>query len=70
MKQDKKFDCIQMKIEIQERLLREIADLGEEEAARLRHERLVHDPILRAFLDRETANSGPRTERTPAAESL
>jgi len=56
-----------MKIEIQERLLREIADLGEEEAARLRHERLVHDPILSAFIGGKTASSGPHTERTPAA---
>ena len=46
MKQDKKFDCVQMKTEIQERLLREIAELGEEEAARVRRERLIHDPIL------------------------
>ena len=70
MKQDKKFDCVQMKIEIQERLLREIADLGEEEAARLRHERLVHDPILSAFIGGKTASSGPHTEQTPATESL
>jgi hypothetical protein len=51
-----------MKTEIQERLLREIAELGEEKAARLRHERLVHDPILGPFLDRKTASSGPHTE--------
>ena len=67
MKQVKEFDCVQMKTEIQERLLREIAELGEEEAARLRHERLVHDPILGAFLDRNTATSGPHEQRTPAA---
>lgn len=67
MKQDKKFDCVQMKIEIQERLLREIAELGEEEAARRRRDRLVHDPILGAFLERKTASSGPHTERTPPA---
>ena len=67
MKQDKKFDCVQMKAEIQERLLREIAELGEEEAARRRRDRLVHDPILGAFLKRKTASSGPHTERTPAA---
>jgi hypothetical protein len=67
LKQDKKFDCVQMKTEIQERLLREIAELGEEEAARLRRERLVHDPILGAFLERKTARSGPHAERTPAA---
>ena len=67
MKQDKEFDCVQLKTEIQERLLREIAELGEEGAERRRHERLEHDPILRAFLDRMTASSGPHTERTPAA---
>ena len=67
MKQDKEFDCVQMKTEIQERLLREMADLGEEEAARLRHERLVHDPILSAFIGGKTASSDPHTERTPAA---
>jgi hypothetical protein len=56
-----------MKTEIQERLLRESAELGEEEAARLRRERLAHDPILGTFLDRRAAGSGPHTERTPAA---
>jgi hypothetical protein len=55
-----------MKIEIQERLLREITDLGEEEAAQLRHERLVHDPILGGFFGGKTASSGPHTEQTSA----
>jgi hypothetical protein len=39
-----------MKEEIQRRLLREVAELGEEEAARRRSERLSHDPILGRFL--------------------
>jgi hypothetical protein len=56
-----------MKTEIQERLLREITELREEEAARLRNERLTHDPILRGFLDRKTASADPQSERTPAA---
>jgi hypothetical protein len=38
-----------MKAEIQERLLREVAELGEEEAQRRRAERLSRDPILRNF---------------------
>jgi hypothetical protein len=67
LKPDKKFDCVQMKVEIQERLLREIVELGEEEAARRRHDRLVRDPILGAFLKRKAAGPGPHTERTPAA---
>jgi hypothetical protein len=56
-----------MKAEIQERLLREIAELGEEVAARLRRERLVHDPILGAFLERKAVSSDPHEQRTPAA---
>jgi len=56
-----------MKAEIQERLLREVAELGEEPAAELRRERLAHDPILRAFLDRLAAAAGTSSERTPAA---
>ena len=67
MTQDKQFDCVQMKTDIQGRLLREIAELGEEEAARRRRDRLVHDPILGAFLTRKTASSGTHTERTPVA---
>jgi hypothetical protein len=47
--------------------LREIAELGEEEAARRRCDRLAHDPILGAFLERRTASSGPHSERMPAA---
>ena len=32
MKPQKEFDCVEMKAEIQERLLREIAEFGDEEA--------------------------------------
>ena len=67
MKQDKRFDCVQMKTEIQERLLREIAELGEEEAARRRRDRLVHDPVLGVILERKAAGSIPHAEQTPAA---
>ena len=50
MKPEKKFDCVEMKAEIQERLLREVAELGEEKAQRRRAERLARDPILGGFL--------------------
>jgi len=43
-------DCVEMKGQIQERLLREVAELGEEEAQRRRAERLSRDPILGGFL--------------------
>lgn len=50
MKAKKTFDCVEMKTEIQERLMREVAELGEGEARRRRDERLARDPILGGFL--------------------
>jgi hypothetical protein len=57
MKTGKEFACVEMKAEIQERLLREVAELGEEEAQRRRAERLSRDPILGSFLRTRMANS-------------
>jgi hypothetical protein len=56
MKPEKKFDCVEMKAEIQERLLREVAEFGEENAQRRRAERLARDPILGGFLRTKMAN--------------
>jgi hypothetical protein len=67
MKPGKEFDCVEMKAEIQERLLREVAELGEEEAQRRRAERLVHDPILSRFLRTKLADFPGSAEQTPAA---
>ena len=67
MKAVKEFDCVEMKAEIQERLLREVAELGEEEAQTRRAERLSRDPILGAFLRTKTANGKRSAEQTPAA---
>jgi hypothetical protein len=68
MKPQKEFDCVEMKAEIQERLLREIAEFGDEEAQRRRAERLSRDPILGNFLRTKMANGKASTEHTPAAE--
>jgi len=67
MKAEKTFDCVDMKTEIQGRLLREIAELGEEEAQRRRAERLSRDPILGGFLRKKEATQREATEHTPAA---
>jgi len=56
MKPGKEFDCVEMMAEIQERLLREAAELGEEEARKRRAERLSRDPILGSFLRTKMAN--------------
>jgi hypothetical protein len=67
MKHGKEFDCVDMKAEIQERLLREVAELGEEEAQRRRAGRLASDPILGSFLRTKTASGRGSAEQTPAA---
>ena len=60
MKTEKAFDCVAMKWDIQQKLLQEEAQLGKEEAARRRRERLLQDPILgslvRAKLGSELAS--------------
>ena len=66
MKLEKECDCVQMKTEMQERLLREVAEFGEDEAQRRRAERLARDPILGAFLRKMMAGKGS-SEQTPAA---
>jgi hypothetical protein len=67
MKFEKEFDCVAVKVEIQERLLREVAELGEAEAQRRRAERLSRDPILGGFLRRKMANGTGSTEPTVGA---
>ena len=64
MKPEKEFDCVEMKTEIQERLLREVAELGEEKARRRRAERLSHDPILGSFLRTTKMAAGEEYEST------
>jgi hypothetical protein len=72
MKAGKEFDCVEMKAEIQERLLREVAELGEEEAQKRRAERLSRDPILGSFLRTKRAIgegfAGHETELSLAGE--
>jgi hypothetical protein len=67
VKAGKEFDCVRMKAEIQEWLLREVAEFGEEEAQRRRAERLARDPILGGFLRARMENGKRSSERTPVA---
>ena len=66
MKPEKDFDCVEIKIKIQERLLREIAELGEAEAESRRAQRLSLDPILGNFLRAKIANGKGAAEHTPS----
>lgn len=67
MKPKKEFDCVEMKVEIQERLLCEVAEFGKAEAERRRAERLARDPILGNFLRTKMANRKGSAEYTPSA---
>jgi len=62
----KDFDCVQMKMDIQQRLLEEETRLGKTEARRMRDERLRGDPILGPFLrrleEREKRRKSVRTD--------
>ena len=64
MKPIKGFDCVQMKWDIQQKLLEEERLLGREEAHRRQDERVRNDPILGPFLQRMKAQELRRaTER-------
>src|ERR1700733_523329 len=67
MKPEREFDCVGMKTESQAQLLREVAELGEDEAQRRRAERLSRDPILGGFLRTKMAVGKDSVEHTPAA---
>jgi len=66
MKPSKDFDCVQMKWDIQQKLLEEERALGKEEAHRRQDERVRNNPILGPFLERmkaqELKKAGHRQE--------
>ncbi|MFC1582836.1 hypothetical protein ACFL4W_04790 [Planctomycetota bacterium] len=52
MKTTKKFDCVRMKHEIQERIFRENAGLSEKEINRIQMDKIKKDPILGDIVNR------------------
>jgi hypothetical protein len=61
VKKDKKFDCVQMKHDIQRRIRKEYAGLSEQEAHRIQMERVMQNPILGPFYKK--ARSGERSSK-------
>ena len=57
MKPEKDFDCVQMKWEIQQRLLDEFRGMNPAEARRIQKQRVSDDPLLGPFLRRVAAGS-------------
>lgn len=50
MKKHKKFDCVQMKWDIQQKIEKEFVGISDDEANRMQMERVAKNPILGPFL--------------------
>ena len=64
MKNPKDFDCVQMKRDIQQRLLTEYSEMSPELARLSQQQQIASDPLLGPFL-RTVADSSPATLRAP-----
>ena len=60
MKMEKKFDCVEMKREIQEKILKEFEGVPADEARRRQREQIETDPILGPFLEKVSAAHSSR----------
>ncbi len=49
MKKDKRFDCVEMKWDIQKKIQKEYSGLSEQEAHRIQMEKVMRNPILGPF---------------------
>ena len=49
MKKDKKFDCVKMKWDIQQKIMKEFSGMPDEQAHKIQMERVSKSPILGGF---------------------
>ena len=63
----KKFDCVQMKWDIQQKLLKEMKGLSAAEQARFTENRIMSDPILARIWKKAKRNTGKRSRTTAKA---
>lgn len=52
MRKHKKFDCVQMKWDIQQKIEKEFVGISDDEANRIQMERIAKNPILGPFLEK------------------
>ena len=64
MKKDKKFDCVQMKRDIQRQIQKEYAGLSEQEAHRIQRESVMQNPILGPFYKKVRSAEHSSKKRT------
>ena len=62
MKDGKEFDCVQMKWDIQQRLLHEFQGMKPEESRRSQREKIADDPLLGSLLEQVALRSSPSVE--------
>ena len=62
MKKHKKFDCVQMKWDIQQKIEKEFVGISDDEANRIQMERIAKNPILGPFLKKV---SSPKRGKAP-----
>jgi hypothetical protein len=60
MNRQKKFDCVEMKREVQEKVRQKYAGIPEGEAHRLQREAVLGDPVLGPFLSKLRSRRSPR----------
>ena len=63
MKNPKKFDCVQMKSDIQQRLLAEYSEMSPEQTRLSQQQRIASDLLLGPFL-RKVSESSPAALRS------
>lgn len=50
MRKEKRFDCVQMKWDIQQKIQKEFSNVSDEEANKIQMKRIWNSPILGSFL--------------------
>jgi hypothetical protein len=65
MNDPKPFDCVQMKWDIQQRLLDELERLSPEQSRRMQQERIAADPLLGPFLQKVVASAPAPVQSRP-----
>jgi hypothetical protein len=65
VKKGKKFDCVQMKHDIQRQIKKEYAGLSEQEAHRIQMGKVMQNPILGPFY-KKARSSEPSSKKRPS----
>jgi len=61
MKKDKKFDCVKMKWDIQQKIMKEFSGMPDEQAHKIQMERVSKSPILGDFYKKTRNQKEPLT---------